>query len=57
MTELRNMAERAARTRGAMAERPAPAAREDLKGRVLREAEWLNPALARAPGAGERGGR
>lgn len=31
------------------AERPARTLRPELEGRVLREAEWLNPGLGRAP--------
>lgn len=49
------MAERAARTGAAMAERgarPVAAEREDLRGRVIREDEWLDPGLARRRAAG-----
>lgn len=51
MTRLQAMAERAERTRQVQ-ERSPPTVHPELKGRVLREAEWLNPALGRATGKG-----
>lgn len=55
---LSDIAERAARTGAAMAERPARpvvAEREHLRGRVLREDEWLDPGLARRRAAEREG--